>query len=141
MYLFCLLFLVMELIIAVMFNASYIQSMSGYFRNSDQFYYVIIDPKGNFIYVNPLFQKIFSHIATDFYNTPAAGIFADADKEKYNQAVQHCIENSSDIVSAELKIGLHENSAVTIRWEFTAYMNKENLECIQCIGVAIEEIK
>src|SRR5207247_426353 len=132
-YLFCFLFLVMELIIAVMFDASHIQSMSGYFGKSDQFYYVTIDSKGNFIYVNPLFQKIFTHIAPDFYGTRAAGIFANADKEKYDQAVRHCIENHPEIVSVDLKIKLHENSAVAIRWELTAYMNERDLDCIQGI--------
>jgi signal transduction histidine kinase len=124
-----------------MFDASYIQSMSGYFRNSDQFYYVLIDPKGNFIYFNPLFQKKFSHIAPDFYGTHAAAAFIIADKEKYNQAVQHCIENPLVIVSAELKIRLQEHSFVITRWEFTAYIDERNLKCIQGIGIAVEEIK
>ncbi|HKB45570.1 MAG TPA: ATP-binding protein [Chitinophagaceae bacterium] len=124
-----------------MFDATHIQDMSGYFRNSDQFYYVLIDPKGNFIYVNPLFQKKFSHIAADFYGAHVAGIFIIDDKEKYNQVVQHCIENPLVIVSAKLKIKFQEDSLVVTRWEFTAYINKGKLECIQGIGIAIEEIK
>ena len=124
-----------------MFDASYIQNMSGYFRNSDQFYYVLIDPKGNFIYVNPLFQKKFSHIAADFYGAHAAAAFIIADKEKYNKAVQHCIENPLVIVSAKLRIRLQEGSLAVTRWEFTAYINEGKLECIQGIGMAMEEIK
>jgi signal transduction histidine kinase len=124
-----------------MFDVSHIQSMSVYFRNSNQFYYVLIDPKGNFIYVNSLFQKTFSHIETDFYGINAAGIFIIADKEKYQQAIQLCIKNPLTIICAELKIGLQEDSSVATRWEFTAYINKENSGYIQGIGIATETIK
>ena len=124
-----------------MFDASHIQSMSGYFGKSDQFYYVTIDSKGNFIYVNHLFQKIFTHIAPDFYGTRAAGIFANADKEKYDQAVRmYERARSKDRESSAQKVS-RPNSAVAIRWELTAYMNERNLDCIQGIGVAMEEIK
>jgi PAS domain S-box-containing protein len=124
-----------------MINPPYIQSMFDYFRRSDQFYYFLIDPKGDFIYVNPLFQKTFSHIIGDFYGMPAARIFIIDDKEKYQQAVQSCIENPLTIVCAELQIRLQEGSLAAILWEFSAYAREGNSEYIQAIGIAINEIK
>jgi signal transduction histidine kinase len=103
------------------------QNLSAYFRHSDQFYYILIDLKGEFIYINPLFQKDFSHIA---------------DKEKYQKAIQQCLENPLAIVSTEFKIKSPGGLLFAVHWEFSAYCNDgDNPGGIRGIGIAIEKIK
>ena len=104
-----------------------IPNLTAYFRHSDQFYYILTDLEGEFVYVNPLFQKDFSQIA---------------DKEKYQKAIQQCLENPLAIIGTEFKIKSPEGFLFSIHWEFSAYSNDEtNSRGVQGIGIAVEKIK
>jgi signal transduction histidine kinase len=97
------------------------QSLSTYFRHSSQFYYILTDLKGDFIYVNPLFQKEFDHIT---------------DKEKYYNAIQECFKNPLNVISVELEIKSGKGDSSVIRWEFSALTDgKDNPKGIQGIGI------
>jgi signal transduction histidine kinase len=104
-----------------------IPNLTAYFRHSDQFYYILTDLDGEFVYVNPLFQKDFSQIA---------------DKEKYQKAIQQCLENPLAIIRTEFKIKSSEGFLFSIHWEFSAYSNEvANPRGVQGIGIAVEKIK
>jgi signal transduction histidine kinase len=125
-----------------MLTSYYMQNLSGYFQHSDQFYYILTDLKGNFVYANPLFQKKFSHIAADFSGVPGVNIFIISDKKKYQQTIQECLEKPGVTAGIELKLKSQEDLHFAIRWEFSAYSNAEGRpEGIQAIGIAIDEIK
>ena len=103
------------------------RNLSGYFNHSHQFYYIIIDLKGDLVYSNPFFQKHFSDIAN---------------KKKYKRIIQQCLKNPLAIVNTQLKIKSKKGSYYVIRWEFSAFSDKKtNVSGIQGIGFVTDKKK
>ncbi len=103
------------------------QNLTTYFRHSDQFYYILTDLKGEFVHINPAFQKDFGHFI---------------EKEKYQAAIQQCFKNPLAPFAVELKIKSPENLTYSIHWEFSAYSNDGiNPSGIQGIGIAAAKTK
>jgi signal transduction histidine kinase len=102
-------------------------NLSAYFQQSGQFYYILTDLKGEFVYVNPLFKKDFGHIA---------------EKEKYQAAIQQCLKNFLTPLAVELKVKSQAGLLFSIHWEFSAYSNDGvNPSGVRGIGVATSKTK
>jgi PAS domain S-box-containing protein len=122
-----------------MLITAHAQNLAGYFHQSGRFYYFLTDLQGYYTYVNPLFQKQFSHITADFYGTEAADTFTNADK--YKLALQQCLQNPGITVHIELNIKLEDGSLSVTQWELSLCPGDKNIsECIQAIGFSVNEM-
>ncbi len=119
-----------------MLISSHVQGLSGYFRQSNIFYYTLVDLQGCYLYANPGFQKMFHHDSSEFYGSLAADDIIQADIAKYKATIQQCLQNPGTPVCADLCMKWQQGSSKAIRWEFSACVNEEwRPECIQAIGV------
>ncbi len=125
----------------VMLTFSYTKSLAEYFRNSGSFYYFLIDTRGCFVYVNPLFQQTFNHIAADFYGLNAADVFFRNEADTFRSAFGQCLQDPDNGVQLNLTTGMKDATPCSIHWEMMACRDHENrVENIQAIGFAGEMV-
>src|ERR1700730_15150762 len=98
---------------------SYAQSMVEYFRYSRQFYYLILDPKGNYSYVNPLFQEKFSHLSSEFTGTSLT-VFNSPDHLRFDEALRQSINNLSCAITLKTAFKDANGFLQHIQWEISA---------------------
>ncbi len=123
-----------------MLTSSHTQNLVEYFRRSGCFYYVVIDMQGDFVYVNPLFQQQFNHIAANFYDKKATSLLGKADSDKLKQVLQECYQNPDAASQVDFSIPSVSGLNQIIRWEFSAYCNEHGVaENIQAIGFPVVE--
>jgi len=123
-----------------MLTSFYTNNLSKHFQQSERFFYFIMDTDGNFVYVNPLFQQQFSHIADNFYGRKAAEIFPEIHKSKFNQARQECLQNPDRSYQLDFTVVTVDGTKLSTCWEFNANKNNEAvIENIQGIGYVADE--
>lgn len=107
--------------------------IENYFNSSTQFFYLLIDLKGNIIYANPLFYKR-SHIPTQEVKNVPASIILDDDHEKLKYVIESCQQLPGQIINAECDCRIL-NVPGKIKWEFTfCNYKKDSHPYIQAIG-------
>ncbi|MEO6613610.1 MAG: PAS domain S-box protein [Chitinophagaceae bacterium] len=106
-----------------------------YFRHSSQFYFILTDPGGNYLYGNPLFLQRFNIIAAPFPGNGLETFFIPADAGAVKETLQRCLEDPGHPVHAGLHIKMQDDPPYFIKWEVSACLDEENrIESIQWIG-------
>lgn len=116
-------------------SLSNINGLAEYFRQSGQFYYLLIDLNGNLTFVNSLFQKEFSHISHNFLGQPVSTIFQKEEANKFDTALKLCVQDQGQLIRVMLKLILSDNSYCEITWEVAAFADESgNTKLVQAIG-------
>jgi PAS domain S-box-containing protein len=114
---------------------SYAQNLVEYFRYSRQFYYLIIDPAGNYTYLNPFLQETLGCQSTDFAHT-SFNDFPAFDHNKFFLASQQCLQTGVAPVIIETTATTKTGASVQIKWELSIITDEEGKpEAIQAIGI------
>ncbi|MBL7724480.1 MAG: PAS domain S-box protein [Chitinophagaceae bacterium] len=117
-------------------SVSNTKSLTDYFRQSGQFYYLLIDLKGNLTFVNPLFQKDFDHISPDFPGQPVSKIFQEEEAKKIDTVFKQCVQSPGQLIKVVLKLILSDNNYCEIAWEVAAFADESgNAKLVQAIGI------
>lgn len=123
----------------VMLTSSPTNGLAAYFQKSDRFYYAIIDIRGSFVYVNPLFQQEFGHITSQFQHQKIAIFFPDSTADKFKQIIQQCVLHPETLFHTDTSLQSRDGFTKIIRWEISAFFNEGATENIQIIGYKVEE--
>src|SRR5204863_7972192 len=94
------------------------QNLVQYFRHSRQFYYLIVDARGNFSYANPLFRETFSH--TPLQLITVSELFSLADRKKFIKAIEQCGKNPRSVTTVSTTIASPNASSKNILWEISS---------------------
>jgi len=114
---------------------SYVQNLAEYFRHSRQFYYLIIDPQGNYSYLNPFLQEIFGRISPESKSTSLTDL-PSFDHSKFFSASQQCLKDTSATITIETTSNFKSGSSLCIKWELSAILDEEGKpEAVQAIGM------
>jgi PAS domain S-box-containing protein len=114
---------------------SYVQTLAEYFRNSRYFYCIIIDPKGNYTYLNPFLKETLSYHSADFTNA-SFNDFSFFDHNKLFLASRQCLQNGGAPVVVETSARSKTGSSIEIKWELSLITDEEGKpEAIQAIGI------
>ena len=124
---------------------SYVQSPQEYFKNSREFFYVSIDFRSRYCYVNPLFLQRFSNISSNFTDSLFTSSINQEDHELYNKAIDACLIEAQNPagkepnITVELRMPAPGNPTCLVRWELSVLPNERGEAAyIQCIGVTIQ---
>ena len=119
---------------------SYAQSLVEYFRNSRQFYYIIIDPQGKYSYLNPFFLERLGYSSSD----QALVSFTDSlsfDHNKFFSAAQQCWQNNAALILLETTAISKTGASIPMKWEFSVITDEEGrADSVQAIGVDISSL-
>ncbi len=121
--------------------ATYKKGLSEYFQHSGQFYYVLADLRGNYVYGNPLFLQRFSHITAIFLGKNMEAIFIPTDAGLYREALHRCLEKPGTAVQVGLHVSMKDDSLYFIKWEIAACLDEENnITGVQLIGADTDTV-
>jgi PAS domain S-box-containing protein len=110
--------------------------LAGLFHHSAQFYYVITDLQGRYIYMNPLFQKRTGQISVDITGAPLTRDISFNDIDKYHNALKHCIKEKDTVISLTISCRLNEDAFSPVSWDISCSFNDAGLPAtIQWVGV------
>src|SRR5438105_2620457 len=107
------------------------QNLVQYFRHSRQFYYLILDAEGNFVYANPLFRETFNHASLELI--PISRLFSLADRKKFTKAIDQFEKNPSSVTTVSTTIESSDMSSKNILWEISSI--KDQGATIQAVGI------
>jgi len=117
------------------------KGLTEYFQHSGQFYYILADPQGNYIYGNPLFLQRFNHITALFLGKNIEAIFIPTDGGVYRDALHKCLQKPGMAVQAGLHVSMQDDSLYFIKWEISACLDEENnIGSIQLIGADTDTV-
>jgi len=92
--------------------------------NSLIFSVVLTDLEGRFLYINPLFQYKFSHLANDLLSFSfAKTVYAD-DVKLCNDAAKECIKNPDKHVTVTVRKASESEEYFWTTWEISALQNE-----------------
>lgn len=120
-----------------MLTSTYIHTLADYFRHSGRFYFAIINPEGNFVYVNPLFQAQYRHITPNFQGQPATVFF---DRDNLKMILGECFRHPGTTLLLDEPVNTVHDRSVLTRWEFSVSSNEEGgIDNLQAIGFEVEQ--
>jgi PAS domain S-box-containing protein len=111
---------------------SYAKNLAEYFRQSRNFYYLILDSSGSFSYANPFFRECFGHLSTDV--TKMSLVFSPRDADNFTMAARQCLNDPYSVVTVETATE-SQGSVISILWEISALTDQGKPESMQAIGV------
>ncbi len=93
--------------------------------NSLIFSVVLTDLEGRFLYINPLFQYKFSHVANDLLlHSFVQTVYAD-DVKLCNDAARECIKNSEKQATVTVRKASEAEEYFWTTWEISALQNEQ----------------
>ena len=115
----------------------YAQNLQEYFNNSPQFYFIILDLQGNYVYVNSHYhQQVGS--STKLIGSHFPDGMLNPDRKKCLHAIKKCIKDKKILTGIDLRICGPKSHPFFTRWEFSVIHNRAKKPCgIQCIGTDI----
>ncbi|SFE74633.1 PAS domain-containing protein [Thermoflexibacter ruber] len=104
--------------------------------HSQSYSVVLTDLEGRCIFVNDLFKKRVSFIATDFVGLPFQRTVHEEDIEKCNEAAYYCITHPEEIISLMVRKPENElGEFYWTSWEFSLFKDQNGQAVgILCIG-------
>ena len=115
--------------------------LSGYFIQSNQFYYLLTDSKGQILFTNPNFQKKITG-DKNFPGTSIKDFLLAAEKDSCKRTMQQCLAAPGTLCSIDLHLVSNYRNFSLIRWEISApAVELTGTGTLQWIGIDVDSIK
>ncbi|MCU0438067.1 MAG: PAS domain S-box protein [Raineya sp.] len=112
-----------------------------YLKYSEQYSVIITDLRGNYAYVNSLFQKKFNFLTENFIGKESLSLAVHPEEtEIIGNAVKECFQSPEKVVKIHLRKPDNAGDYYWTSWDLSAFFNEtKELIGIICIGHDISE--
>ncbi|HEY6504427.1 MAG TPA: PAS domain S-box protein [Chitinophagaceae bacterium] len=120
-------------------SSSFTQNLAGHFQYSCQFFFIITDATGRFIYANPLFVDRSAYSIQQLSSLTITDIIADGEEKiKCIALLEECAQSKTPVSTQVLQHRSHQGFPFHISWELSKLAEQnETAHRIQWIGTEL----